>query len=231
MRFIQACAGPLANDCEALRIFTKVVLDADPTKFDSTAIYAPWRDVTLDAKKSLRLGVLPEDPSFPLHPSVKRIVSQSVEKLRRAGNQIVELNAAECHVAGINEAMWALFGLDQTGDQILERAGEPKTPAKVRIATELKGLGRKYLPDIASYDGLAKLSVLNKKRAEVTERWQQLWERYALDAVVGPASQGTAVEHDLYGVPGYTPFLNLLNVSFHDMRWLHPDMIMTADDV
>ncbi|RMJ20063.1 hypothetical protein CDV36_000226 [Fusarium kuroshium] len=211
LKFILACAGPLANDMKSLEIFTKSVIDARPADLDSTAIDVPWRNISAPSGKKLRLGILPEDPPYPLQPPIRHAISQAVAKLRAEGHTLVELDPKECLVSGINGVAWGLFSLDKTASRIVTDAGEPCIPSRQRITDELERLKGDFLPDLTGLSDLDKLSTLNIKRAEVIESWRKVWQSHSLDAVIGPAAQNTAVQHDLYGVPPYTCFLNVLN--------------------
>ncbi|KAF5011309.1 hypothetical protein FDECE_2559 [Fusarium decemcellulare] len=214
LKFILACAGPLSNDMESLEILARLVIDAHPANFDSTAIDVPWRrNVELRGSK-VRLGIVPEDPSYPLHPPARYAISQAILKLRTAGHTLVELTAEESRVGELNEVAWGLFGLDDTANQIVVGAGEPRIPSRDRIASELRRLKATFSTDLSKLSALEKLSILNMKRAEVAEGWRRLWKNHDLDAVIGPAAQSTAVKHDDYGVPAYTAFLNVLDACY-----------------
>ncbi|UPK92687.1 hypothetical protein LCI18_003622 [Fusarium solani-melongenae] len=211
LKFILACAGPLANDMQSLEIFTKAVIDSRPADLDSTAIDVPWRNIPAFEGKRLRLGVLPEDPSYPLHPPVRNAISQAVAKLRAEGHILVDLDPQECLIDGINDVAWGFFAFDNTASRIVTDAGEPVIPSRQRIADELKRLKSDYLPDLTGLSDLDKLATLNIKKAAAVEGWRRIWQSHRLDAVIGPSAQNTAVQHDLYGVPPYTCFLNVLN--------------------
>ncbi|KAH7268609.1 amidase signature domain-containing protein [Fusarium solani] len=211
LKFILACAGPLANDMQSLKIFTKAVIDSRPADLDSTAIDVPWRNIPAFSGKKLRLGVLPEDPSYPLHPPVRNAISQAVAKLRAEGHILVDLDPQECLIDGINDVAWGIFALDKTASRIVTDAGEPDIPSRQRIVDELKRLKSDYLPDLTGLSDLDKLATLNIKKAAAVEGWRRIWQSHRLDAVIGPSAQNTAVQHDLFGVPPYTCFLNVLN--------------------
>ncbi|KAM0558134.1 hypothetical protein ACHAPJ_005301 [Fusarium lateritium] len=211
LKFILACAGPLSNDMESIETFTKAILDTHPARLDSTAIDVPWRQAPNLSERKLRLGVLPEDPSYPLHPPIKIAVSQAVSRLRAAGLTLVELTAEECKVGELNEIAWGLFGLDNTANRMVIYAGEPHIPSRDRIASEFKRVEKTHLPDLTTLSALEKLSFLTIKKAAAVENWRKVWESHGLDAVIGPSAQNTAVKHDDFGMPPYTCFLNVLN--------------------
>ncbi|KAJ5847171.1 hypothetical protein N7455_011128 [Penicillium solitum] len=86
---IKPCAGPLATSVRDLELFMRLVTNADPWQFDSSALFSPWRIVS--PKSALRLGFIEEDPHFPLHPPVLRTLTRATGKLQEAGNEIIPL--------------------------------------------------------------------------------------------------------------------------------------------
>ncbi|KAH6952198.1 hypothetical protein FAVG1_08553 [Fusarium avenaceum] len=211
LKFILACAGPLSNDVESIETFTRLVIDSRPARLDSTAIDVPWRETLNLTGRKLTIGVLAEDPTYPLHPPVRNAVSQAVAKLRASGHTLVELSAEECRIAELSEIAWGFFGLDDTAARIVAEAGEPPIPSRDRITSAFKRVAATHLPDISKLSPLERLALLNGKRTAALEGWRGVWERHSLDAVVGPAAQSTAVKHDGFTTVPYTVFLNVLN--------------------
>ncbi|KAK8017122.1 hypothetical protein PG991_008198 [Apiospora marii] len=73
-------AGALANEMSALQIFMRAVIDANPFAYDATAIDVPWRRIQEQPRPKLRLGLLPEDPLFPLHPPVRETLMNALDQ-------------------------------------------------------------------------------------------------------------------------------------------------------
>ncbi|PSR79514.1 fatty-acid amide hydrolase [Coniella lustricola] len=71
------------------------------------------------------------------------------------------------------------------------------------------------IPDTRKMQGadrLDKLAVLNVTRDEIRRRWARgVWEAKTLDAVIAPAYQNTALEHDEGGAGAYTSLMNFLD--------------------
>ncbi len=78
------------------------VLDYDAWTLDEGVIAAPWRSLkpnicngaakdTFD-EKVLRLGVIVEDPRYPLHPLVLRNFKAALAKLEVAGHTLIPLD-------------------------------------------------------------------------------------------------------------------------------------------
>lgn len=225
MRTILPVAGPLANDLDGLEILVKSVIEARPAMLDPSAIDVPWRDLPIPTNRKLRLGLLSEDPLYPLHPPVQCALELAVLALRQNGHEIVPLSADHGHVADAAEVAWKLWGLDDRADGIVKASSEPTVPSRLRIANEAKSMDWHFVPDLSGMDGLEKLSALNIKRAEIIAVWNRVWTAQNLDAVIGPSAGHTAVEHDMYGIPAYTSLLNLLEVSCNEKE--PPSIILT----
>lgn len=213
LHHILPSAGPLTNDFDAMAVFMSAVLEARPSRLDSTALDVPWRLV--EAKTKLRLGVLAEDPIFPLHPPVKKALADAVDLLKKDGHEIVPLTPRESLVGPIYDVALQMFGLDRTSVATVLKAGEPFIPSILGARESMRGVkfDRDFVPDTRSMqDGLERLSLLNAKRAELQEAWRKIWLDHDLDAVVGAGAANTAVEHDQYGPAPYTTFANFLDV-------------------
>ncbi|EXJ88869.1 hypothetical protein A1O3_01933 [Capronia epimyces CBS 606.96] len=212
MKPIVASAGPLANDFEALQIFSEAVIDSTPALLDSTVLDVPWRRLDNDTPARLRLGVLPADPLYPLHPPVKRALAEACKKLQAAGHELIELNVSECRVADVTELAGHLFTLAPAAAKAkIDASGEPVVPSVLRMSG-VPQLGDQTLTSsLADLDSLHKLAALTVKRQEVAEDWRKIWVDNKLDAVISPAAQNTAVAHDTYSWVPYTVLENLLD--------------------
>ncbi|KAF3771320.1 amidase [Cryphonectria parasitica EP155] len=233
---VTASAGPLSHDLNALEIFMQAVLDARPALLDATALDIPWRHASTippTTKQPLRLGLLAEDPLFPLHPTVRNTLAEAADRLRRAGHEIVPLTSQEGLVAPSYDAAFQMFGLDRTAMNTVARGGEPFVGSIVASRGVMREVqwDRTVVPDTRTMrkkkeeeeeeggngggggteDRLGRLAVLHVKRAEMQEAWRRVWVGRRLDAVVGPGAQSTAVEHDQYGAAPYTGLWNFLD--------------------
>lgn len=210
---IVASAGPLTNDMESLGIFMKAVIDTRPFRLDATVIDVPWRAIAGPPGPKLRLGLISENPLFPLHPPIKETMEKAVQILQSHGHDVVALDAAECHVAAAGEVARGILTLDKTWAKSITSSGEPFIPSLRAMSKELRGIELSFLPDLSVMDGLQRFETLQTKRAEIAEAWRKLWVKHQLDAVISPVAQHTAVEHDAFGYQAYTAVLNLLDVS------------------
>jgi amidase len=162
------------------------------------------------------LGILDEDPMFPLHPPVKRALTDAVKILEAQGHTIVRIPASQAHVANSLVLAFAYFSLDEgTPFSHIAASGEPPIPSIILCGENLAKFKSQWhcLDDIAGLEGVDKVAALNVKRHSIAEEWRRVWKEEGLDGVIGPGSQYTAVRHDTYGLPPYTLLLNVLDVS------------------
>lgn len=180
------------------------VLLHEPWQYDSTAIASPWRSPAL--KKVLTIGVLIEDPIFPLHPPVARILADAVEKLSSAGHKIVFLQNAPS-IALSNKIAIDLFSLDnsRTTYTHIVKSGEPVIPSVANILRALAPTAP------ATLEGLFDTNI---KKEEYIRGWHEVFINEKIDVIIGPGSETTALPHDTYGNAPYTIIWNVLNVSF-----------------
>ncbi|KAJ5099485.1 hypothetical protein N7532_006486 [Penicillium argentinense] len=130
------------------------------------------------------------------------------------GHQIIPLDSQECRIMEANEIAFAIFSLDPGARNHLEASGDPPVPALLHIGQQGEKL-RKYakstLPDVSSLDRMGQLAALNTLRAGLRESYRKLWLKHDLDICLSPPAQSTAVQHDTFGIPPYTAFLNCLD--------------------
>lgn len=217
---ILACAGPLANDFDALVQFTKAIIDAVPARYDATTLDVPWRTIESSSQK-LIIGVVPEDPTYPLHPPVKRAMEEAICKIEAAGHTIVRLTADECRIPDTQVVALHMFGLDpKTSLQNINSSGEPVIPSYAKgykMVSPTPG----FLPDLSKLEPLEKLAFLNVKRLELQNIWRKLLLDKKVDVCISPSSQGGPVPHDTFGWPPYTCLFNFLDVSQSSIKDLY----------
>lgn len=201
-------------DMEALYTFSKIMFDGNPARYDSTVYPIPWRHTTV--KPSLRIGIVPEDPVFPLHPPVRRVLTEAIRVLEAQGHKIIRLSPDECQIMALNEVASNIFRLDNAAVKHLEASGEPVVPAVANVMQQVEKLAqtlKSSLPNTADLDRLDRSAVLNARRAQLRDLWRKTWVQHDLDICLSPPAQSTAVQHDMFGPAPYTTFLNCLDVN------------------
>ncbi|KAF2009649.1 amidase [Aaosphaeria arxii CBS 175.79] len=208
---ITCTLGPLAVSARDLTLFFKHVLLAEPWKVDSTSHAIHWRE--LPPVKTLKIGVWRDDPAFSVYPPVSRILSSAVEKLRKAGHEIVELEAPSIVEAVITS--FKSFSLDNNATifKYLEEGGEDLSPALSVIAQALKG------PAATLEDVWA----VNASKESYREEWARVWRSHNIDVLLCPGSRNTSVPHGMYGNPVWTVIWNLLDFPAAVIPYLKAD--------
>lgn len=206
--------GPLASSVEDLSLFMEVVVGARPWKYDPRAYDLPWASATSnDGMKRLRIGLLPEDPEYPLHPPVRRALHGTAAALERSGHTIVRLSHDPATAISRGARISTHFlGLGQASTKTVgEMAGEPLIKSVLLGAHPFAG--GKFLVD-PQLDVPHQQHELNIMRDAYIDSWQRVWLEHELDVIVAAGAQSTAVPHDTFGNPNYAQFLNLLDVRF-----------------
>ncbi|GME38785.1 hypothetical protein GTA08_BOTSDO05197 [Neofusicoccum parvum] len=206
---IVPCAGPLATSFSDLELFFKAVLDAKPADYDSGALSVPWISTpgsTLEdlRKRPMRIGVLSEDPVFPLHPPVKRAIADAGAALAKAGHEIIQLpHDPATNASKANGLAFQMFSIDplDTSMKHIQKSGEPPINS-VKLGAPP---GEKHIYTIDELAGL------NVQRHHFTDAWRRIWVENKLDIVLSPGAQNTAVPHDTYRMPPYTLIWNFLD--------------------
>ncbi|EJD42747.1 amidase signature enzyme [Auricularia subglabra TFB-10046 SS5] len=92
---IPSVAGPLANSLEALKIFMKAVLGAQPWLKDPLVLRKPWDDgaYRLDEHgggAKLCFGMMWDDGSYKTTPPLRRAMEMTKQALLAAGHEVVD---------------------------------------------------------------------------------------------------------------------------------------------
>lgn len=215
MDFLLPSAGPMSTDINALEVFMAQVINSRPAKLDATAIDVPWRFPTGHDIEKLRIGVLPEDPRFQLHPTVKHTLAEAIRRLAAQGHVMIPLDQTKCHIADATETAWKFFMIDDAAYRHVEAGGEPLLPSVVYTHNMARNLDDEFIPksDLKGCDRLSQLAIFRTKRALICDDWRKIWTENNLDLVLAPSAQSTAVQHDRFGLPPYTTLTNVLDVS------------------
>lgn len=205
MTGIAAVAGPLCHSVRDAEMLLRVVFDASLEDLDDSALAFPWIEPPTRTGKSLVIGVLPEDPRQPLHPSMQRTLTDATDRLKRAGHQVVDLSGQVPFIASASDLSFNFFRVDpdQTVVKRITDGAEPAIPS-LRFTYDLEGK--------SSETTLREFFDLNASKTEIGTRMRRVYVDNKLDCILGPGYQSTAVPHDTYGIPMYTVLANLVDV-------------------
>lgn len=169
----------------------------------------PWnRDVRI--QPLLKIGILPEDEHFPLHPPVRRSLESAIEALGKKGHRIVRLpNDQSRDVAYATRLAFEMFTYGPSLDHITP-SGEPVVKSVAAQPSPLFSGPPLLNQDL---DVFEKIITLKSAQTEYSDAWRKVIVENDLDVILGPGAQNTAVPHDTYAWPPYTSIWNLLDVS------------------
>ncbi|KAH7137323.1 amidase signature domain-containing protein [Dactylonectria estremocensis] len=203
-------AGPMANSVDDLALFMKVVLEQRPWRYDATAVDVPWREGEVTKGGKLVVGVLAEDPDYPLHAPVKRALASAAAALEKAGHKVVHLPADPKTSAGFGARIGFQYFtmMGPPPDVISEQVGEPLVASVARLVHPFTKAPMPVSPEL---DVPSQYSDLHKVCGDYADSWRQTWIENELDVVLAPGAVSTAVPHDTYGNPVYTLMWNVLN--------------------
>jgi Asp-tRNA(Asn)/Glu-tRNA(Gln) amidotransferase A subunit family amidase len=213
MAVILPSAGPLCHSVRDTELLLKVVFNSSAADVDDNALGVSWS--VNRRKSSLRVGVMPEDPLYPLHPPMQRILKIALDKMIAAGHEVIDISNQTPSISEAKDVAFRLFNMDPDRTPLthVTKSGEPLIPS----LTSTYDLG-KSPPE----PQLRELYELNVAKSRLLTRMRQVFVENKLDIIVSPAYQSCAVPHDTYGVPSYTVFCNLFNVRKIRRRSVNP---------
>lgn len=201
-------AGPLCHGVDDLACFMEAVISAKPWNYDPSAIAFPWRQLP-DLDRPLTIGLLAEDPKYPLHPPVRRALCLAAEKLTAAGHTVVPVPHDPEHSISVStELMFRYYQSDpdKTVLKIIQEGKEPVIESLLRMNTLGSLSETNELP-------IRELGAMNRLRYAMIEYWRKTFVDGKLDVLLAPPSQTTAVAHDNWNWIPYTTSFNLVEVS------------------
>ncbi|PNS14323.1 Fatty-acid amide hydrolase 1 [Sphaceloma murrayae] len=194
---VRSVLGPMARSLEDVALWARAVVGAEPWRVDPLCLPVPWREVETRRGK---IGVMWDDGIVRPTPPVQRALKETVEKLKKAGYEIVDW-APELHKE-LYEVLGEFFVADggKTLRTIFEPTQEPFRPelAAYEQATEL---------------GVSQLWKLQTKRLQLITAYLERWQRAGIDAMLCPTTPYATVEHGNFKCVSYTGVFNVLDYS------------------
>lgn len=227
---LKPSAGPLGNSLDDIELFMSTVLNGEAWKYDSTAFAVGWNtppspsssSLEDEGEKKLTIGILPENPFFPIYPPVRRTLTTAITALKNKGHKIVSIPSTplELDIAYISRLAFQYF-IYGPHEDLISASGEPAVTSVAKGAHPLFSGPMPVKEDLGVFE---KIDGLHKARQAVNEAWRKMWVELGLDVIVSPAAQNTAVPHDTFGWPPYTVMWNLLDVSHLLLTDIHVQM-------
>ncbi|KAF2107543.1 amidase signature domain-containing protein [Lophiotrema nucula] len=196
---VMSVNGPMAKTLEDITLFSKTVVDSEPWLVDPKCLPIPWRPV--GNKKKLKIAVLWNDGVVVPTPPVTRALKETVEKLKKAGHEIVEWSPT-LHLKALDN-LGRMFLADggKSVRALLEPTNEPFRP-------EMEQYSR--APDLSTYD----MWQLQLERSELQRQYLLQWQSIdGLDAILAPTTPFASVANGSFKHVGYTGVYNVVDYS------------------
>ena len=197
---IMPVAGPLATSARACGFFMETVMKALPWKYDGTVLHLPWVGTELQTSQPLRIGYMEDNGMTTPTPPMRRALRECVQKLKRAGHEMVPVK-----FDGVKQAVdncWAMYTMNGSKDTVdfVNASGEPFIPA-VGVA-DLIHKPAVSLPEMVS---------LIWSRMAAQAEFVKAWNTSNIDFLITPGNANTAVPHDTWLSVSYTALWNYLD--------------------
>ncbi|KAJ9365554.1 acetamidase [Paecilomyces variotii] len=200
---VNSVNGPMAKTLPEIELFAKTVVGQEPWIHDPKCLPIPWRSV--EPKKTLKIAVLWNDGNVTPTPPVARALKETVEKLKSAGHEIVDWGPTD-HQAAV-KLLSRKFLAD--GAKSIRKLIEP---TKEPFRPEMKDY------EASSEIGVNELWQIHIERNTLQKDYLERWNACeGLDAILGPTTPYSSVEHGKFAYVGYTGVFNILDypaVSF-----------------
>ncbi|EDU47440.1 GatA Asp-tRNAAsn Glu-tRNAGln amidotransferase A subunit [Pyrenophora tritici-repentis] len=195
---VQSVNGPMGKTLEDITMYSKAIVDAQPWKVDPKMLPIPWRPAELP--KKLRIAVLWSDGICLPTPPVTRALKETVEKLKKAGHDVVEWDP-KLHATAL-QLLGRMFVADggKSVEALLGMTGEP------------------YRPEMQQYKEAKELGVyemwkLHTERSELQRQYLEQWISMSIDAILAPTTPYSSVAHGDFKYVGYTGVYNVVDYA------------------
>ncbi|KAL4949693.1 amidase signature domain-containing protein [Aspergillus filifer] len=201
---IAVSTGPLCTSVRDADLFFKTVVSSHPENLDDNSYGFPYLEPP-KLQSPLTVGILPEDPTLPLHPCMQRTITTAARKLSEAGHRIVNLSTDDIpSLAEACDLAFRFFNMDpdRTPLKNVTDGGEPFIPS----------LSLVYNTESTDPEPtLRQLYDLNIQKAQVAAKMRLAWLKSGIDVLLAPAYQSCAPLHDSYGKNIYTVIWNMVD--------------------
>jgi amidase len=201
---LPASAGPIAvsmRDCELL---LQVISNSSPWERDPAVAYGHWDEQGNIAKSPL-LGVIRRDGVIDPLPPINAILEESVQALRRAGIEVIEIQAPafkKCQSLANK-----FFGIDG-GNTMFDHLDKMREPLTKWLSTRLRRGKKMPLDDLVGFHA-QKIQV----ETEMLKIWKDPRTGRTIDAFICPVAPHPVPPIDRWNGVSYTSSMVLLDYA------------------
>jgi amidase len=170
---VQSVNGPLARTLADLGLYCRAVVGLEPWREDPRCLPMPWREV--EGARARRVGVMWDDGVVLPTPPVRRALASVVERLRRAGWEVVEWdNKDQAKGLELLERMFVADGAKAIKHE-LQRSGEPLRPEMAAFDNQT---------ELGTYD----MWQLHSERVDFQKKYLDRWNEAGIEALLCPTT-------------------------------------------
>jgi amidase len=222
---IPSVVGPMATSAEAIELFTKTIVDAQPWTFDPSCVPLPWNQSIVDAMASsrkLRIGLLEWDDICLPQPPIRNALQKVKNALEAAGHEIIPWKLDTKRAAAL---VTRVFQADSAGDvhRQCAKSGEPPMESACDSSQAPKSL-------LESWD--LSMECLDF-RAAVLQQWNDTAQDGLppMDAYISPVNPAVVPRHGDYAKVRYFAYTAAVNLLDYTACTLPVDFVDPALDL
>ncbi|KAJ4015233.1 hypothetical protein NW766_005565 [Fusarium irregulare] len=207
---VPSSIGPLARSMSSIHDVTKEIILQEPWTQDCRCVPIPWRQSAYDdvLNRKLTIGIIRDDGVVRPHPTISRVLEETVTALRSAGHEVIEwIPDRHAEVIEVMDAYFTVDGLEDVRRDV-EVGGEPIIPAVQTLVDRGKAIS------------VFEYWQLNKRKRELQQAYLEKWNNAisadtgrVVDALITPALVHASVPHNSIKWVGYTKVWNLLDYT------------------
>ncbi|CAG9983205.1 unnamed protein product [Clonostachys byssicola] len=205
---IPGCPGPMAVDRDALELFMKVAVGAEPWNIDPSITVKEW--IPHKFTEPLKVAIQWWDGVVQPHPPMIRALREVADACRKAGMTVVDWDCEPLDHKGAWDLLSALYWPDGGKEvlSLIEDAGEPLMDLTKWIILE-----QPSVKELTQHE----LWKLCCQRDEYRARYAKAWrdskkdDGKEVDVIICPPYFGAASTHGNSRYWGYTAQWNLLD--------------------
>ncbi|KAJ4363691.1 Acetamidase [Neocucurbitaria cava] len=202
--------GPMATTVDAIELFTKTIVNAQPWLYDPNCTPLPWNQTALESvisARKLRIGVFEWDDICLPQPPIRNAIKNVTKALKAAGHEIIPWKIDNKRAV---ELVLRVFRADSAGDiqRQCAKSGEPPMESACDSPEPPKTL-------LESWDLAMECTDF---RAAVLKKWNETAKEDSppMDAYIAPVNPAVAPRHGDYSKVryfAYTASVNILDYS------------------
>ncbi|KAL9944679.1 hypothetical protein ACHAPS_008311 [Verticillium nonalfalfae] len=205
---IRDSAGPVCHSIDDVRLFTRLLVSNEASRYDTNAVPMPWRRVTIPQK--LAVGIMRWDRVVMPQPPVLRALDHTRRVLQDAGFEVIDFEPPfDCwELAKCNFDINFQMG----GEDTLKSANAGEEPIIPAFADLLRVYNARSL-------SASEVMKLNHQMRAFKVLFANAWDQTKgstrtgrpMDALICPVAPSAGIPHDFNIYWGYTCMYNILD--------------------